>query len=162
MLSPAPGSRYTELSGMSMACPHVSGAAALVWSATPGLPARQVRCLLADTAEDPGMNHDLQGRGLVRAGRAVEEARKQSPNRRPQVSSAHPVWRQSRGGFRTRPCPSGVMAPSGARTRRHVRRAAATCGTTPVPCGNRLPRRPRRTGFQPRSPPASLRCARGR
>ncbi|HSW11010.1 MAG TPA: S8 family peptidase [Bacillota bacterium] len=91
ILSTAPGNRYTELSGTSMACPHVSGAAALAWSATPGLSALQVRCLLADTAEDLGMNHGLQGRGLVRADRAVEEAGKQSPNRRPQVSGLHPV-----------------------------------------------------------------------
>jgi subtilisin len=71
ILSAAPGNRYAELSGTSMASPHVAGAAALVWSAAPRLSAPQVRQILADTAENLGMSDDWQGRGLVRADRAV-------------------------------------------------------------------------------------------
>jgi subtilisin len=83
ILSTTPGNRYTQLSGTSMACPHVSGSAALVWSAAPELSARQVRQILGATAENLGMNRDAQGRGLVRVDRAVEEAGRQSRSRTP-------------------------------------------------------------------------------
>lgn len=44
--------RYTYLSGTSMATPHVSGVAALIWSAHPDLSARTLRCALWQTADD--------------------------------------------------------------------------------------------------------------
>jgi len=37
ILSTRPGNRYQYMSGTSMACPHVSGACALIWSANKGL-----------------------------------------------------------------------------------------------------------------------------
>jgi subtilisin family serine protease len=45
---------YDELSGTSMASPHVAGAAALVWAAHPTWTHSQVRQRLRDTAEDLG------------------------------------------------------------------------------------------------------------
>lgn len=49
-LSALPGGLYGYYNGTSMAAPHVSGAAALVLSANPGLSLDQVRQRLADTA----------------------------------------------------------------------------------------------------------------
>lgn len=52
-------SGYTYLRGTSMAAPHVSGAAALVWSQNPTLDADEVRCVLRNTADDLGSpGHD--------------------------------------------------------------------------------------------------------
>ncbi len=52
VLSTIPGDRYGTASGTSMAAPHVSGIAAMVRDANPGLSALQTRCLLAHTADD--------------------------------------------------------------------------------------------------------------
>ncbi len=47
-----PGGSYRTLNGTSMACPHVSGAAALVWSHAPSLTNQQLRTIL-ETNVDP-------------------------------------------------------------------------------------------------------------
>ena len=64
---------YNTISGTSMATPHVSGVAALIWSSNPGLTSAQVRNLLDSTAQDLGVNgrDNLYGYGLVRADLAV-------------------------------------------------------------------------------------------
>lgn len=63
---------YGLMSGTSMACPHVVGAAALVWAANPSMTAAQVRQQLDNTALDLGgrklIGRDPQfGYGLVQA-----------------------------------------------------------------------------------------------
>ena len=45
---------YDIRSGTSMACPHVSGVAALVWSCFPNMTRDQVRARLQYTADDLG------------------------------------------------------------------------------------------------------------
>jgi len=69
ILSTVPGSTYGLKSGTSMACPHVSGVAALVLSRYPGMSNEEVRERLTDTADDLGSpGKDLQyGYGRVDA-----------------------------------------------------------------------------------------------
>jgi len=62
---------YRTLSGTSMACPMVAGAAALVWSENPTWTRDQVRSRLHDTAEDLGFTPEQQGYGLVDAENAT-------------------------------------------------------------------------------------------
>jgi len=64
---------YRELSGTSMATPHVSGVAALVWSRDTTKSAAEIRRALENSAEDlgdPGRDN-YYGNGLVRADRAA-------------------------------------------------------------------------------------------
>jgi len=64
---------YAALSGTSMACPHVSGTAALIWSTEPELTNEEVRARLNSTADDLGKpgRDKLYGHGLVDADEAV-------------------------------------------------------------------------------------------
>jgi serine protease len=68
------GVDYARLSGTSMATPHVSGVAALVWSAKPTLTAAQVRDLLEKSAKDLGDTgrDNTYGFGLVQAKAALD------------------------------------------------------------------------------------------
>ena len=67
---------YALSSGTSMAAPHVTGVAAILWSASKDTPlsAAEVRRLLESTARDlgePGKDWDY-GYGLVQAAAALE------------------------------------------------------------------------------------------
>jgi subtilisin family serine protease len=68
------GVDYARQNGTSMATPHVSGVAALLWSARPSLTAEDVRKLLEDSAEDLGdTGKDISyGHGLVKAKKALD------------------------------------------------------------------------------------------
>lgn len=65
--STAPANGYKVMSGTSMACPHVAGAAALVKQRFPAFTPAQVRAKLMATAADLGVpgNDPLYGAGLV-------------------------------------------------------------------------------------------------
>lgn len=67
---------YVYESGTSMACPHVAGLAALVWSANPELTNLEVREIIESTAEDKGApgRDPIYGYGRVNAKLAVEAA----------------------------------------------------------------------------------------
>lgn len=68
------GNGYANYDGTSMATPHVSGVAAVVWSANPNWTNVQVREALVVTAEDLGTvgRDDSFGWGLVRAKAALD------------------------------------------------------------------------------------------
>ncbi len=64
---------YGELSGTSMATPHVSGVAALIWSRAPASTSQQIRAALQAGAEDlgaPGRDNTF-GFGLVQAANSL-------------------------------------------------------------------------------------------
>ncbi len=65
-----PDNYYVYMSGTSMACPHVVGAAALVWSANPYLSNKQVRKKLVNSAQYLGSSYHY-GAGLVQAYNAI-------------------------------------------------------------------------------------------
>ncbi len=70
----APASGYAYYDGTSMATPHVSGVAALVWSSKPSATASQIRTALQTTALDlgaPGRDNSY-GYGLVQAKAAID------------------------------------------------------------------------------------------
>mmetsp|Transcript_23186 Transcript_23186/g.53797 ORF Transcript_23186/g.53797 Transcript_23186/m.53797 type:complete len:569 (-) Transcript_23186:1240-2946(-) len=64
-----PTNRYRSLSGTSMATPHVSGVAALLWSFRPNASAASIQQALFDSAMDLGSRgrDDSYGWGLVQA-----------------------------------------------------------------------------------------------
>lgn len=70
--STLPNNQYASWSGTSMACPHVAGVAALVWSHFPECSAQDIRFALDSTAEDvgsPGCDINY-GYGIVNANAA--------------------------------------------------------------------------------------------
>ncbi|PCK32689.1 S8 family serine peptidase [Pseudoalteromonas piscicida] len=65
---------YRSISGTSMATPHVSGVAALVWSHFPQCTAQQIRQVLNTTAKDKGQSgrDTSYGYGIVQAKAALD------------------------------------------------------------------------------------------
>jgi subtilisin family serine protease len=71
--SSLPGDRYGQLSGTSMATPHVSGTVALMQAASSeSLSPDEIRSILKSTAVDTGDPERRQGAGQVDAGEAVQ------------------------------------------------------------------------------------------
>lgn len=93
ILSLWPGDRLRLLSGSSMAAAHVTGAAALLLAADPGLTPAAVRERLRETAEPiPGLSRPEQGAGLVRADRALTgNAEPEEPHEPEQPEAAPPA-----------------------------------------------------------------------
>jgi subtilisin family serine protease len=70
-----PTSNYEAWGGTSMATPHVSGVAALIWSANPDWTNVEIREAMQETAEDLGDlgRDEYYGFGLVQAADALQE-----------------------------------------------------------------------------------------
>jgi subtilisin family serine protease len=68
------GSGYVYKSGTSMAVPHVTGLAALLWSHRPSLTRDEVRALIEQGVDDLGVTgrDDLYGLGRINAARSFE------------------------------------------------------------------------------------------
>lgn len=62
ILSTTPGNSYDTYSGTSMATPHMTGAAALVWSINPDLTVAEMKQLLMDSGDS---NADLTGKTVA-------------------------------------------------------------------------------------------------
>ncbi|MCX7993853.1 MAG: S8 family serine peptidase, partial [Fimbriimonadales bacterium] len=77
ILSTVLGGGYESWSGTSMACPHVAGAAALLWSAAPSLSNQQLRQALENNA-DPYQPYWFggigEGKGRLNLHRALQAA----------------------------------------------------------------------------------------
>lgn len=77
ILSTLPGNFYERWSGTSMACPHVAGAAALLWACAPSLTNQQLRVALEDNA-DPVQPYWFggigEGKGQLNLLRALQAA----------------------------------------------------------------------------------------
>lgn len=66
---------YTQISGTSMACPHIAGVVALMLDANPALTPAEVRQILVDTATVmPGYDEWEVGAGYVNTWAAVDKA----------------------------------------------------------------------------------------
>lgn len=67
VLSTTMGGSYGNMSGTSMATPHVSGVVALAWSAHPGMNNDEIKSLIESTAKNIGLAPEAQGKGLADA-----------------------------------------------------------------------------------------------
>lgn len=83
--STTPGNSYASLDGTSMATPHASGVAAMIWWTNPGWSATQVRNQLNSTADDLGSSgRDICfGYGRVNLARALGAAAAPPPPAEP-------------------------------------------------------------------------------
>jgi subtilisin family serine protease len=68
----APGSKYATHSGTSMACPHVAGAAAVIWAANPGWNYKQVKeRLMCSSDKVASLNGKTVTGGRINVARAL-------------------------------------------------------------------------------------------
>eukprot|EP00931_Biecheleriopsis_adriatica_P097278 TRINITY_DN7103_c0_g1_i1.p1 TRINITY_DN7103_c0_g1~~TRINITY_DN7103_c0_g1_i1.p1 ORF type:complete len:1186 (-),score=256.58 TRINITY_DN7103_c0_g1_i1:209-3367(-) len=75
IFSTVPGGEYASLSGTSMACPHVSGLAALIWLYRPKLSMMQVKDIIMEsTVKDHVLLGSSVTNGRINARRALELA----------------------------------------------------------------------------------------
>ena len=73
ILSCAPYNQYQYLSGTSMAAPHVSGAAGLVWTANPYLGCQEVKNILLQSVDPvPGLSGLCVSQGRLNLSKALE------------------------------------------------------------------------------------------
>lgn len=117
VLSCIPGGRYAEMSGTSMATPHMAGFAALLFNAKPGATIDDVENAILDScALQPGMLPDRANRGLPNGPRAFERltgtvlvsdgintARQAATSKQPKKSGRKRAATTRSGGKKARP-----------------------------------------------------------
>lgn len=70
--SSIPGNKYGKMSGTSMACPHVAGAAALLWSANPSWTHKEVKARLMESVDKvSGLEGKTVTGGRINVARAL-------------------------------------------------------------------------------------------
>ena len=69
-----PGGGYTTMSGTSMATPVAAGLVADMLEANPSLTPDKVKEILMGTAEDRGLDPNMQGAGYIDGGKAIAKA----------------------------------------------------------------------------------------
>ena len=134
------GSGYEAWSGTSMATPHVSGVAALVWSHNPTWTNAQIRSALEATAEERGTagRDDSYGYGIVRAKAALDSLNGAPPptsTPTPAVSTPTPTRTPTRTPTWTPPpasTPTPTRTPTPPPTATPTRTPTRT--PTPAPC----------------------------
>ena len=67
-----PGNKYAELSGTSMATPHVSGVVALLYQLQPKMTAEQLLNTLRNSATKVGQDPNIYGAGRIDALKAAQ------------------------------------------------------------------------------------------
>jgi hypothetical protein len=110
--------RYGSASGTSMACPHVAGVAALIWSHHPEKSAREVWEAMVYSAKDKGSpdRDDHYGFGIVQADAAEEclDTRSCKPaSSQPSVSAAPSSSSAPTGSPTTSPTVNSVLVSCG-------------------------------------------------
>ena len=79
IISARPKNRYQLMSGTSMAAPHISGLAALLWEANPTATVNQIERAIFDSCRiEKGMDIERAGRGIPNAPRALAALLKSS------------------------------------------------------------------------------------
>jgi type VII secretion-associated serine protease mycosin len=92
---------YAQLSGTSMACPHVTGLATLIRSVNPGLKNEQVMAIIKKSAEDLGAKgrDDYYGYGLINVSKALEWAKEGNVQQTTNKTTPYTPPAQQKGFF---------------------------------------------------------------
>jgi serine protease len=127
-------SGYEAWSGTSMATPHVSAVAALIWSADPSWTNVQIRAALQQTALDLGAvgRDNAYGYGLVQAASALQVLRDHKPTATPTATSTGTPTPTSTSTFTPTPASSATNTPTPTKTDTPVPTFRSTLTQTPT------------------------------
>ena len=130
----AQGSGYEAWSGTSMATPHVSAVAALIWSADASWTNLQIRAALQQTALDLGASgrDNAYGYGLVQAASALQFLMDHKPTATPTATSTGTPVPTLTSTFTPTPASSATNTPTPTRTGTPTPTATSTSTQTPT------------------------------